>query len=164
MKYLLLRDEQNIHDVADKAYKNLSAEARDQAEAALLKANPELKTFRSVDKGFIVRVPAVHNVGKKDRKNLVNPIEDIAQEMLENLKLLENSLTNKFANLDNRQKAIVENLKAASKELKKQPNGEAVAKALKKHVADSKPLNDKNKRLGLEALKKLQKTAENFER
>ncbi len=164
MKYLLLRDEQNIHEVADKAFKNLSAETREQAEVALLKANPELKTFRSVRKGFIVRVPAVHNAGKNDRKNLVNPIENIAEEMLEDLKLFENSLITRFANLENRQKTIIQNLKTASKELKNQPNGEAVAKALKRHVEDSKELNEKNRRLGLEALEKLQKTAAEFER
>ena len=104
MRYLLLRNEESVRDVADKAYKGLSAKARKQAEAALLKANPELKTFESVRKGFIVRVPAVRNGGKKDRRNLIDPVEDIAHEMVENLKLFEISLTNKFTSLENRQK------------------------------------------------------------
>ena len=43
MKFLILRNEKSVGDIADKAYKKLSAKARKQAEANLLKANPELK-------------------------------------------------------------------------------------------------------------------------
>lgn len=164
MRYLLLRNEESVRDVADKAYKGLTDKARNHAEAALLKANPELKRFKSVRKGFIVRIPTVRDDGEIDRRNIIDPVEEIADEMSEKLKLFENSLTRKFAELENRQKNIGETLKASNRDLKKYPNGDAVAKALKKHVVNSKKLNDKNKKLGLEALKKLQETATSFSR
>ena len=163
MRFLLIRNEESVRDVADKAYKGLTVKAREQAEVALLKANPELKTFKSVRKGFIIRVPVIRDDGKEDRRNVVDPIEDIAHEMSESLQLLDNLLTKSFAKLENRQKDIVDKLKAGNKELKIQPGGDQVAKALRKHLADSKKSNAKKKKLGHEALEKLQKTASAFD-
>lgn len=164
MRYLLLRNEGSVRDVADKAYKGLSDNTRIQAEAALLKANPELKTFNSVRKGFIVRIPSIRDDGELDRRNLFDPVEDIAHEMIDKLKLFENTLNKEFSNSENRHKSILETLKSANKELKKHPNGDEVAKILKTHLTSSKKLHDKNKKLGLEALKKLQITAADFKR
>ena len=163
MRYLLLRNEVSVQDVADRAYKGLSVKARKQAVATLLKANPELKTFKSVRKGFIVRVPAVRDGGQKNSRNLVDPIEGIAHEMSEKLKLFENTLTSTFSTHEIRQKSIMEILKAANKELKTIPNGETVAKTLKKHTVNSMKINEKNRKLGLEALEKLQKIAADFD-
>jgi len=77
--------------------------------------------------------------------------------MSENLTLFENSLRKKFTDLENRQQNDVKNLKIASSELKKLPNGSTAAKTLNKYVTDSKKINDKNKKLGLEALKNCRK-------
>jgi hypothetical protein len=164
MRYLLLRNEESVRDVAEKAYKGLSAKARKQAEAALLKANPELKTFASVRKGFIVRVPNVADFGKKDRRNLIDPIEDITHSLAKHLESLEVSFAKTFADMEGQHDRILENLKAANKEIKKQANGDVLAKTLKKHVADSKKSSDKNLKLGLEALHKLQKTSTYLDR
>jgi hypothetical protein len=158
MKYLLVRDEKSIQEVADRAYRNLSATERAKAEADLIKANPELKTFRSVDKGYIVRIPDVRDGGEKNDRNLTDPVEVIGDEILDNLKRYEKSLSEKFTDLERQQNTTAEILKAASKELKTQPNGEAAAKTLSKYLSDSKKLNDKKLKLGLEALDKLQKT------
>jgi hypothetical protein len=164
MKYLLVRDEKNISDVADRAYTNLSDKARKKAEDDLLKANPELKTFKSVSKGFIVRIPETIDGGEKHKRNLTDPVDAIANEILDNLKRYEKSLGDKFTALEQRQKADTEILKAANKELKTQPNGEAAAKTLSKYLSDSKKLNDKKLKLGLEALEKLQETAQAMNR
>jgi len=149
--------------ITEKAYKDLSATARKQAEAALLKANPELKTLRAARKGHIVRIPAIPEGGKPDRRGLVDPIEDIAIEMADNLKLFEKSLSKKFADLEGQQKNFVGTLKAANKELKTYPNGAEAAKTLTKHLAASKKSNDANKELSLDALKKLRKIVEDFD-
>lgn len=158
MKYLLVRDEKSIHDVADRAYKNLSAKAREKAEADLVKTNPELKTFKTVNKGFIVRIPEATDGGEKNSRNLVDPVEVFAAQMLVNLKRYDKSLPVKFTDLEQRQNKYAEILKAANKELKTLPNGEAAAKTLNKYLADSKKQNEKKLKLGLDALQKLQKT------
>jgi len=164
MKYLLLHNEKSVRDIADKAYKNLSDKARKQAETALLKINPELKTFKSVRKGFIVRIPEIPEDRKSNRRNAIDPIENIAHETSEKLKQLEDSLNKKFSALENRQKSFVQSLKAASKELKSQATGIAATKTLQKHVTDAKKQNDKNKKLSMTALKKMQKTIAAFDR
>lgn len=159
MRYLLLRNEKSVTEVADKAYKGLTAKARKQVEVALLKANPELKKFRSVRKGFIVRVPDIREGGERNKRNLIDPVENISDEIVENLKIFEIALKGKFDSLDKRQKSITEHLKTASKELGKTAKGPEVVKVLKKHLTGSKKLNEKNKKLGLEALEQLKKTA-----
>ncbi len=164
MKYLLLRNEKSVDEVADRAFKKLSSTQREQAKAALLKANPELKTFNSVRKGFIIRVPKVSEDIKSNIRNLVNPIEEIANELGDNLKTFENSLASRFTDLANRQKDIENILKVASKELKELPKGDAAAKTLKKHLLDSRKLNEKNRKLGLQALHDLQEAAAVFGR
>jgi hypothetical protein len=164
MRYLLLRNEKSVTDVAEKAYKGLTVKEREKAEIALLKANPELKKFRSVRKGFIVRVPDIHSGGEKNSKNLVDPVESIADEIVDNLKVFTVSLKEKYISLENRQKTIAEKLKVVNKELKNIPKGEEAGIVLRKHLTASKKLNEKNKNLGLEALDKLKKTAESFNR
>lgn len=164
MKFLILGNEGSVADIADKAFKGLSAAARKQAEAGLLKLNPELKKEKSIRKGVIVRIPATPTEGKPNRRNSIDPIENIIYEMSGKLDLLEESLTNKFTHLKKRQKNYVGNLKAASKELKTLPNGEASAKALNKYLTDAKATNEKELQLSIEALKALQKTVEDFDR
>lgn len=158
MKYLLLRNEESIEDVAKTAYKGLTAKSRTQAEAALLKANPELRNFKEVAKGFIVRVPAVRGGEKADRRNLVGPVDDIAHEMLKRLEAFEDSLPSKLSRMEDRHIRTLEKLKDANKELRKQPNSANVAKTLKDHVADSKKIAEKNRKLALKALAKLKGT------
>lgn len=158
MRFLLLRNEESVKDVANKAYKGLTAKTRKQAEAALLKSNPELKKFKSVRKGFIVRIPTILEGEKPDHRNSVDPIEEITQELSNSLELFEKSFSKKYSELEIKQKTTIKYLKAANKELKTLPNGEAAAKTLKKHLADSKNINEKNNKLGLEALEILQKT------
>jgi len=62
--FYFIGNEKSVRDVVDSAYKSLSAKVRKQAEVALLKANSELKTFKSVRKGFIVRIPAILEAGR----------------------------------------------------------------------------------------------------
>lgn len=164
MRYLLLRNEESVKDVTEKAYKGLTAKSRKKAEAALLKINPELKKFKSVRKGFIVRVPDILEGGKPDHRNVVDPVENIIDEISDNLNLFEKSFKKKLSENELKQKTILKNLKLASKELKTLPNGGAAEKTLKKHATDSIKNNDKNTKLAIDALKRLQKTAASFDR
>lgn len=164
MKFLILGNEESVTDIANKAFKGLSAKAKKEAETGLLKLNPELKKVKSIRKGLIVRVPATPEDGKPNRRRSVDPIENVIYEMSEKLDLMEDSLKNKFTNLNKRQKNYMAKIKAASKELKDLPNGDASAKALGKHLTDAKVTNEKMMKLSMEALKGLQKTAESFDR
>lgn len=164
MKFLLVRNEKSISDIADNAYKNLSSEAKQQAELELLKANPELKTFKSVRKGFVVHIPELNDAPDKNTHNIVGPRDHLADELSKGLKLFDSSLNSKYTDFEAWEKDTSAKLKVADKELKTLSGGEAVAKQLKKHLADSKKYNETNKKLGLEALKKLQQTVADFDR
>ena len=158
MKYLLIRDEKSVQEVADKAYKKLTPAARKKAEADLVKANPELKSFRAVRKGSIVRIPDIREGGEKNTRNLKDPVEIFAGGVLDSLERLERGLETKFDDLKKHRKNTEATLKAANKELKQYPNGEETSKALSKHLSESKKLDDKNRKQTAEALQKLQKT------
>lgn len=164
MRYLIIRNEKTVHDVTDKAYKGLSDKTRKQAEAALLKANPGLKTFKSIRKGSIVNIPSIPDGAKKDSKNLVDPIEDNAQDVLDNIKLSEKTLARKFSKKKEDQEKTLGKIKMASKEFKKIPGGSELEKTLKKNITDSSKTNDKNLERGLDVLKLLQKTVATLER
>jgi len=164
MKFIVIRNEKSVGDVADKAYKGLSAGARKKAEKALLRANPGLKSIESAGSGFIVRVPAIKDGEVADRRTIVDPVNDITNDLTEGLQAFESSLTNKFSAAEVRRREIAEKLKAASKDLNDQTHGKSVAKELKKHMTDSVKLHGKRKKHGLDALKKLQKTASIFDR
>lgn len=164
MQYLLIRNEKNVKEVIDKAYKGLSGTVRKKAEEALLKENPELKTFKTVRKGFMVRVPKTVEGGTPDRRSVLDPLEDIASQASIHLKRFEEIFEEKFSNTDKVSTQTTKNLKTANAAIKKHPTGEIIAKALKKHIADSKKSNDKKVKLGKEALEKLQKTLINFDR
>lgn len=164
MQYLMIRNEKNLKEVIDKAYKGLSGSVRKRAEKALVKANPELKTFKTVRKGFMVRVPKPAEGESADRRSVVDPLEDIASQASTHLKRFEAIFEEKFSNADEVNTQTAKHLKAANASIKKNPTGETIAKALKKHIADSKKSNDKKVKLGTEALEKLQKTLINFGR
>ncbi len=164
MKYLILNKEASIGDVTDNAYKGLTATEKKKAIITLLKANPELKLAKAIQKGFIVRVPAISEKAKHNHRNLTDPVEKVTHEMSENLKLFEKTLSKKFINADKRQKGFIKNLKSASSELKKIPNGAETAKILSKYIKESKQSNEKSMKLGIEALNKMQKTIKDFAR
>jgi len=164
MQYLLIRNEKNVEEVIDKAYKGLSGTLRKKAKQALLKANPELKTFKTVRKGFMVRVPKTVEGGKPDRRSVVDPLEEIADQASVHLKRFEEVLEEKYSNADKIHTQFTKNLKTANTAIKSHPTGEVIAKALKKHISDSKKSNDKKVNLGKEALEKMQKTLRSFDR
>ena len=164
MKFLVLRNEESVAEIAEKAFKGLSATAKKQAESALLKLNPELKKIKNVRKGFIVHIPPTPKNGKPNRRNSVDPIENITYELSEKLDLFEGTIRKKFSDIQSRQNNYSANLKAAGKELKTLPNGEAAAKSLSKHLTAAKKANENNLQSSMEALKALQEIAASFDR
>jgi hypothetical protein len=158
MKYLVLRKEKSIEEIADRVFRKLTPKQRENAEAELLKANPKLKSFRSIRKGYLVRIPEMRASGKKDRRQLVAPETELSDTILSRIQHHEKSLARKFeaaAESQARQAAI---LKASNRLLKKLPNGDAASKALNKRLAEEKKLHQNNRAQAEKALEQIKKT------
>jgi len=164
MRYLILRNEKRVSDITDKIYQGLKAKAREQAETALLKANPELRSLKNFRKGFIVRIPPSTAQDGKGHRQIVDPIEDFTQEMVAELKLLEQKINDKFDHFDQKQNDTLEKIKAAAKELKEQDSGDKMANLLKKNIPILKKENNEKRKHGLDAIKKLQDIAASIDR
>lgn len=164
MKYFLLRNEKTISDITDKVYKNLTAKRRKRVETMLLKENPELKKITAARKGLLVRIPKILDEGETERRNVLDPIDAVAERLAESLQALEKQLAGKFSAQEEQQKETAKKLKDAGKALKKHPNGTKAAQALRKHLKEARMANEKNKKMVRDALKQLQKTAAGFDR
>jgi hypothetical protein len=158
MKYLVIRDEKSLEEVTDRVFRSLTPKQREKAGAELLRANPELKSFRAVRRGHIVRVPETPGGAEKNSRNLEQPVDELAADMLAGLQDYEVSLFAKFGAAQERSKQMASVLKAASKDLKKLPNGAAAAKKLNQNITAAVKQNDKNAELTKAALLELQKT------
>lgn len=165
MNYFLFDKEKSLEDIVNTAYKGLTASARKEAEALLIKANPQLKaSIKKIRKGSIIRVPAFRSKDKRSRKVSDDPIETTALDLSKRLRAFEGVLNDKFSDVDDNIKREISLLKSATKELKTKPNGEALVKSLSKHLKESKELNAKKKKVSLDALEALQKIADSVER
>ena len=111
MSIATYRGERSISEIANKKYKRLTPRQREKAEAAILKANPQLKNIRNLRKGSVLRVPDLPELRAKTNRDLDNPEAQVARDLADTLK----SFSEKFAE---RLKVEQENTKAQSKLLK----------------------------------------------
>lgn len=83
------RGEKSVGDIADKLYARLTPRQREKAEAALLKANPQLRTITSVRSGSLLRVPDLPELQAKlsrRRKSVgESPDEQVADTLADAL-------------------------------------------------------------------------------
>ena len=73
MPIATFRGEKTVGEIADKLYLRLTPKQRETAEAAILKANPQLSDLRAVPKGAVLRVPDIPELRAKTNRNLENP-------------------------------------------------------------------------------------------
>ena len=73
MSIATYRGERSISEIADKIYKRLTPRQREKAEAAILKANPQLRNIRNLRKGSVLRVPDLPELRAKTNRDLDNP-------------------------------------------------------------------------------------------
>jgi len=78
MPIATFRGEKTVGEIADKLYLRLTPKQRETAEAAILKANPQLANLREVPKGAVLRVPDIPELRAKTNRNLENPDAQIA--------------------------------------------------------------------------------------
>lgn len=77
------RGEKNVAEIADKLYARLTPKQREKAEAALLKANPQLKDINKLRPGTILRLPDLPELRAKTNRSLDNPDAQIAKVVSE---------------------------------------------------------------------------------
>lgn len=85
MRIMLFHGEQSITDLADNIYACLSSKTHAVAEAALLKANPELKEIGSLKPGAILKVPMISGISFKADRNHADPIEQVGAALIRSL-------------------------------------------------------------------------------
>lgn len=79
------RGEKSVAEIVKKLYARLTPKQREQAEAALLKANPQLRTIKTLPKGSILHVPDLPELRIKTVRNLENPDAQVANNISETL-------------------------------------------------------------------------------
>lgn len=79
------RGEKSVAEIADKLYLRLTPKQREKAEAALLKANPQLKDINKLRPGTILRLPELPELRAKTNRSLDNPAAQVADTLAESL-------------------------------------------------------------------------------
>ncbi len=65
MRLTIVKDEQSVGALADRLYPKLTAAARRQVEAAVLKANPQLAHAEALRPGMVVHLPDIPDLKPK---------------------------------------------------------------------------------------------------
>lgn len=77
MRFTTLKSEDSVGALADRFYANLNAKSRKLAEAALLKANPQLARSNGFKPGTVVNVPEVPGLKVKSATTGQDPVDDL---------------------------------------------------------------------------------------
>jgi len=158
MRDLILRNEKSLSDIVDSAYNKIADSDRKAIEAALIKANTELKGISKMPKGTLIRVPSVREATRSGKQTIVSPQDSLADMVARHLSSLESQFEKDFDLFEQIQREQTAVFSDISKAVKDQPGGAEAAKALKKHLGDSKKTYAENKKRGLAGLKKLHDT------
>jgi hypothetical protein len=85
MRIIAYRGEKKLADLVDKAYADLTPARRKAAEAALLKANPQLKSLARLKSGTVLTIPEVPGARVRPRKGQEGPDDEIRAVLAEQL-------------------------------------------------------------------------------
>lgn len=96
MPIVTYRGEANVSEVADKVYSRLTPRQREKAEAALLKANPQLGKVNKLKTGTILKVPDLPELRAKTNRKLENPEDQIAKGIATSLEGFSKGIAKSF--------------------------------------------------------------------
>lgn len=96
MPIATFRGESSVGEIADKLFVRLTPRQREKAEAAILKANPQLIDLSSVREGSILRVPDIPELRPKTNRSLDNPDAQIGKEITDALSDYDKTLAARF--------------------------------------------------------------------
>lgn len=159
MRYFVLERETTVAEIAGKAFKSLPAAERRKAEAALLKANPQLKDMAKVKSGTLVRIPESAAPESLDRRNVVDPVDHLADDVTDRLKSFQTEFRACFAAWEKQVADYPELIKAAGKQAEERPEIKSVSAELAKNLRAAMKNSEKNQEMGIDALKKLSEVA-----
>jgi hypothetical protein len=159
MRYLVLERETTVSEIAGKAYRDLPTAERRKAEEALVKANPKLKNMANLRAGALIRIPERADAPRLNRRNVVDPVDHLVDDVSERLDAFLDEFKDSFGAWKKQSKAYPELIKAAGKNTEEWPEIKTISAELKKHLRASEKSNDKNKEMGVDALKQLGEVA-----
>jgi hypothetical protein len=159
MKYFLLGNEESVAEIAGRAFRNLPADRRAEVEAMILKANPQLGSGRKPRPGTLINIPDSAKSPATDKRDVIDPIEDLKRNVIRQLKALEAEVRRSHTRHRKHQKESAQLLHSARRDLQEHPQGEKIGGKLKKHFTVSEKSNNESKDIGLKALRNLRKTA-----
>lgn len=107
------RGEKSVGEIANKIYARLTPKQREKAEAALLKANPQLRNIKTLRKGSILRVPDLPDLRTKTVRTLENPDAQVAENVSEALDSYSKRLAEQFKSDNEATKTQIALLKSA---------------------------------------------------
>ena len=81
MAFATFRGEQTLGELVDKLYVNLNARQRADVEAALVKANPQLRDLKAVREGAVLRVPVPSKAQLRGARELESPDDHVAAQV-----------------------------------------------------------------------------------
>lgn len=148
MPIATFRGEKTVAEIADKLYVRLTPKQREKAEAAILKANPQLSDIRKLPEGTILRVPDLPELRVKVSRSLENPDGQIAKTLADILTTYSKELTGHIKNDQEATKSQITMLKSAKfkKEIADASSLQALAEqAMKALDARAKSLGERQK-------------------
>ena len=159
MRYLVLERETTVSEIAGKAYRDLPTAERRKAEEELVKANPKLKNMANLRAGALIRIPERADAPRLDRRNVVDPVDHLVSDVSDRLEAFLDEFKAGFGAWEKQLKDYPKMIKAAEKHAEEWPEIKAVSADLNKHLKAAKKDNEKNKEMGIDALKKLGEVA-----
>lgn len=131
MAFVTFRGETSIATLADKLFPGLSPADLKKAEAALLKANPQLNDLNQLEHGTVLRLPRNEDLRPKVNRKLENPDAQVAAILLDALSALTKQLREDFGAAEKEAEAQLEQLKSEelTQLLRSRPELEEVAKS-----------------------------------
>lgn len=96
MRVTTLREKSSLAEIADRLFAKLTPETTKLAEAALLKANPELAEPEALRPGAIIRVPEVPTVKLKSARAEDDPVGQTREMLKTALKSYQELLAQRF--------------------------------------------------------------------
>jgi len=144
------RGERSVSEITNKLFTKLTPLQREKAEAALLKANPQLSNLRKLPKGSILRVPDLPELRAKTSRSLENPDDQIVKQISESLDAFNKHMRQQ---VDSEQKSVKQQtalLKSArfKKDISKSEQLQALASDASKALsARSKNIAERQKKV-----------------
>lgn len=158
MRFLLLGDERSVKEVAANAFRGMSRAELAEASAALLKANPELRSISNLPPGSLIRVPPKIKNPRAGADEYVDPVEGMVKNVIRQLKALEAEINTNHEEHEEKVKKYPEKIREARKNLADHPEAEAVSNKLTEYLRKTRTSNKKNRERGIDAVRKMRES------